>query len=270
MKKIVILLGLILISFTVVLAQEPSTVDTPKGKRNPQKPVVIKDDGLGHKLNFGLSFAPTIDWMFPSTTGFERSGSSFGMRYGLNINVNLTLRKNYYVSTGFMIERLGGKMKFIDNIAFPIPIDSFTVTTTGIDRHYKAHYLTIPLGVTLKSKSLRNFFVVGNFGLYNSILLRASNSDTYTFSNWQTGEPEYWTKQSTPSSETALFKESAYAGLGFEYSITKNCRAGVTVNYAHSLTNYFKGRGNAQNNFTHEDQNAKLGYLELVFNINFF
>ena len=270
MKKILVLFGLISISLTVALAQvQPNTVNQ-KGKRNPQRPVVIKDDGLGHKLNFGLSVAPTIDWMFPATTGFERSGSSFGMRYGLNINVNLTQRKNYYVSTGFMIERLGGKMKFIDNIAFPIPIDSFTVTTTGIDRHYKAHYLTIPLGIILKTKSMRNFFIVGNFGLYNSILLRASNSDTYTFSNWQTGEPEYWTKQSTPSSEVALFKESAYAGFGFEYSITKNCRAGIGVNYVHSLTNYFKGRGNAQNNFTHEDQIAKLGYFELVFNINFF
>ena len=129
MKKILGLFGLILISFTAAMAQVQPTPVNPKGKRTP-KPAIIKDDGLGHKINFGFSFAPTIDWMFPATTGFERSGGSLGMRYGLNINVNLTQRKNYYVSTGFMIEQLGGKMKFIDNIAFPIPVDSFTVHTT--------------------------------------------------------------------------------------------------------------------------------------------
>ncbi len=267
MKKIITCLLLSVLGVSLSVAQV-SPLNGEKAKR-PHKPILIKDDGYGHKINFGFTFAPTFDWMYPATTGFERDGMVVGMRYGVNINVNLTQRKNYYVSTGFFFEHLGGKMKFKDNIAIPIPVGSYTVNTTDISRSYRAHYLTLPLGITLKSKSLRNFFVVGNFGVYNSFRLKAMNSDTYAFSNWETGEPEYWTRSATMSNEAALIKESLYAGLGMEYSITRNFRTGVTVNYVHSLTNYFKGRGNAQNNFTHEDQIAKLGYLEIALNINF-
>lgn len=269
MKKILVLFGLILISLTAALAQvQPATVN-PKPKRTP-KPVVIKDDGLGHKLNFGIAFAPTLNWMYPATSGFNRDGLVVGMKYGFNINVNLTQRKHYYLSTGLFVEHLGGKMKFIDNVAFPIPVGSYTVYTADISRTYRVNYLTLPVGILLKTKSLRNFFVVGNAGLYSSFRLKATNSDTYAFNNGATNEPEFWTRSATPSDEAAMIKESVYAGLGIEYSITRNMRTGLTVNYVHSLTNYFRGRGNAQNNFTHEDQIAKLGYLEIVLNINFF
>jgi len=268
MKKIIACLLLFIMGASLSFAQV-SPINSSKPKR-PRKPVLIKDDGLGHKINFGLTFAPTVDWMYPATTGFERNGVAIGMRYGLNINVNLNSRKNYYISTGLFAEQLGGKMKFMDNIAIPIPVGSYTVSTTDISRSYKAYYLTIPLGITLKTKSLRNFFIVGNAGIYNSFRLKASNSDTYAFPNVETGESEYWTRSATTSNEVALIKESVYAGLGMEYSITRNFRTGFTVNYVHSLTNYFKGRGNAQNNFTREDQIAKLGYLEIALNINFF
>ncbi len=271
MKKTLVLFLIAVLGASLSFAQTTSPSNNKSRPHNPRPhnpvPYVVKDECFGHKLNFGFSFAPTLNWMYPATTGFERDGMCIGMRYGININVNLTPRKSYYVSTGFFMEQLGGKMKFLDNIT--IPIGNHTISTTDIRRRYNAHYLTIPVGITLKTKSLRDFFVIGNFGLYNSFLLQATNSDTYAFTNHQTGDPEYWTRQKTQSTEAAIMKETAYAGLGLEYSITRNFRTGFTINYAHSLTNYFKGRGKAQNNFTGEDQIAKLGYLELVLNINF-
>ncbi|MBR5921996.1 MAG: outer membrane beta-barrel protein [Bacteroidales bacterium] len=268
MKKILVFFAICIMGISLSLAQ----VNTSVGKRPKPKdtPKVIKDDGIGHRINFGLAFAPTIDWMFPASTGMERNGVSVGMRYGIGINVNLTKKKNFYVSSGVFIEQLGGKLKFIDNILIPISVENLPLTTTEIQRNYQANYLTIPLGVTLKTNSIHNFFIVGNVGLYNSFRLSAFNTDTYTFKNWQTNEPEYWSRQRVKSDEVALLKESVYGGIGMEYSISRNSRAGVTINYVQSLTNYFKGKGKAQNNFTHEDQNAKLGYLEIVLNLNFF
>ena len=268
MKKIIVCFLTVLLGISTAFAQE-TTTETPKAKR-AQKQVTIKDPGIGHRINFSLAFAPTIDWMFPASNGMERNGTTIGMRYGVGINVNLTKRKNFYASSGIFMEQLGGKLKFIDNILIPISVENIVLNTTEIQRNYQAYYLTIPLGVTLKTNSIHNFFIVGNVGLYNSLRLSAFNADTYTFKNWQTGEPEYWSRQRVKSDEVALFKESIYGGLGVEYSITRNFRAGLTVIYVHSLTNYFKGNGNAQNNFTHENQKAKLGYLEIALNINFF
>lgn len=47
-------------------------------------------------------------------------------------------------------------------------------------------------------------------------------------------------------------------------------RAGVMVNYVQSFTNYFKGKGKAQNSLSKLDQRANLGCVEIALNINFF
>ena len=261
MKKHLFLLLLLCCCGSVINAQ-PNLVN-----RKPHHTVNNKDNGEGKRVNFGFSFAPTIDWMNPKTEGLERNGVIMGMRGGLSVNVNLTHKKNYYVSTGIFFEQNGGKLAFIENI--PLPLDSLVAYATPTQRTYRANYITIPIGVTLKTRSLNNFFITGNVGLYNSFLLKAFNEDVYSFKNRITGDAELWSKQKTASTEAAICKETVFAGVGFEYSITKDFRAGLTVNYAHTLTNYFKGKQMAPNNYSKLDQKAKMGYVEIVLNINF-
>lgn len=263
MKKIFIFLFVLSLGSTWSFAQTATTTtnttDAPK----------VKDNGYGHRVNFGFTFAPTIDWMYPKTEGTEMNGCGVGMRYGINLNINLTEKKNFYVSTGVFIEHLKGALKFTDILSFPLPNNTYFLDTTEISRVYRPMYLTIPIGLTLKTNSMKDFFIVGNLGFYNSFLLNATNADVYTFNNTLDGTTEYWSRSEVKSTEGALMKESVYAGLGVEYSITKNFRAGLTLNYVHSLTNYFKGNGKAQNNYSHLDQKAKFGYMEIALNINF-
>ena len=67
-----------------------------------------------------------------------------------------------------------------------------------------------------------------------------------------------------------MFKEAFIVGVGFEYSVTPTMRAGVMLNYAQTFSNYFKGKGKAQNSLSKLDQRANLGYVEIALNINFF
>lgn len=261
MKKTILTLLLLCIGFIGLHAQNIVNPRPRHPHYNSDNPVPIKDNGEGGRINFGLSFAPTFDWMY-TQQGMERNGFIVGMRYGVNLNINLTHKKHYYVSTGVFIEQLGGKVKFVDNIL--IPIDNAQITSTEIQRTCRSNYLTIPIGITLKSKSLSNFYITGNAGIYNSLRFRSTNTDTYKFGN------ELWSRQKVVSDDAAMIKESAYAGLGFEYSVTKDFRAGISLNYSHGLTNYFKGKGLAQNSITGTNQKAQLGYFEVVLNINFF
>lgn len=234
---------------------------------NAQTAFMSKDEGNGAKLNIGVCFAPTFDWMFPANEDYQRAGIVTNFRTGLNLNVNLTPKKNFYFSTGVCFEQVGGKMNFHDNV----PIPGITVTeSTNIIRTYRAQYLTIPTAITLKTNSIHDFYLCGNVGFYNSLLLKAYNIDGYYFSENNNEDAELWSREKQPSNEVSIFKESAFAGLGLEYSVTKNFRTGLYINYAYSLTNYFKGRGMAQNGLTQENLKAKLGYLEIVLNINFF
>lgn len=234
---------------------------------NAQNTFMSKDEGNGSKLNIGICFAPSFDWMFPANEDYQRAGIVTNYRTGLNLNVNLTTRKNFYFSTGVCFEQLGGKLSFHDKVDIP----GIAVTdNTNIIRTYRAQYLTIPTAITLKTNSIHDFYLCGNVGFYNSLLLKAFNIDGYYFTPTGSDQAELWSREKKPSDEASLFKESVFAGLGFEYSVTKDFRTGLYVNYAYSLTNYFKGRGMAQNSLTHENLKSKLGYLEIVLNINFF
>ena len=227
----------------------------------------IKDPGMGGRLNYGITFAPTFNWMYDHTEGYSKNGVVLGLRYGVNLNINLTERKNFYFSTGLFLEHCGGKMKFLDNIPFgTLGIADSTET----QRTYRSLYLTIPTGITLKSNSINNFYVCGNAGLFHSFNLKATNMDSYTIENKASGEKELWTRQKVGSQEASFLKEAFYLGVGFEYAVTQSMRAGVMINYAQTFTNYFKGAGKAQNGLSKVDQRANLGYVEIALNINFF
>lgn len=271
MKQIplLVLLSMVL-SMTVIAQPYDPTPPPPSGGHNPghgpghgpgMSETFIKDPGFGSPVNFGFTFAPTIAWMYPHTEGYDKDGAIMGMRYGVNLNVNLSKRKNFYFSTGVFAEHTGGKMKFMDNI----PVGSYFIAdSTPTQRTYRSIYLTIPTMITMKTNSINNFFICGNAGLLHGFNLYATNTDSYLF-----GET-LWSREKQTSQECALFKESFIVGVGFEYSVTPTMRAGVMVNYTQSFTNYFKGKGNAQNSLSKLDQRANLGCVEIALNINFF
>ena len=80
MKKILVFFAIGIMGISLSLAQVNQSVGQRPKPKKPAK--VIKDEGVGHRINFGLAFAPTIDWMFPASNGMERNGISIGMRYG--------------------------------------------------------------------------------------------------------------------------------------------------------------------------------------------
>jgi hypothetical protein len=67
--------------------------------------------------------------------------------------------------------------------------------------------------------------------------------------------------------EVALFKESVFAGIGFEYVIRRHLRAKFGVNYAQSLNNYFSK--NAKNSRTGVQEKAAIGTVEILFGLYF-
>lgn len=262
--KSVIMKRLLLLAIlfgAVLMELNAQTPPPPPGSHPKMNSTYIKDPGVGSRVNFGVTFAPTINWMYDHTAGYTKNGVVMGMRYGLNLNINLTHKKNFYFSTGVFAEHTGGKMKFLDNI----PIEPFGIAdSTLTQRTYRSIYLTIPTAITMKTNSINNFYICGNIGLLHGFNLNATNTDSYYF-----GE-ELWSRQKVSSDEAALFKESFFLGVGFEYSVTPSMRAGLMINYTQGITNYFKGKGKAQNSLSGLDQRANLGSVEIALNINFF
>jgi hypothetical protein len=223
----------------------------------------------------GITFGPSFNWMNwknhkAAPVGYERSAHEsvkLGLRYGVNLDIDLTKSKNFYVSTGVLIEHTGGSLNFNDNIYL---VDK-TLDNTNIDRKYKSIYFTIPTAVTLRTPSFNHFIIGGNIGFYHSFNLYSRYQSRFqidpTAREIDKETINYVTTDWAKDNETALFKESIFAGIGFEYVIKRHLRGKLYVNYAQSLNNYFSK--NAKNSRTGVQEKAAIGTVEILFGLYF-
>lgn len=228
-----------------------------------------------HRVVVGITFGPSFNWMNwknhkAAPLGYERSAHEsvkLGLRYGVNLDIDLTKSKNFYVSTGVLIEHTGGSLNFNDNIYL---VDK-TLDNTNIDRKYKSIYFTIPTAVTLRTPSFNHFIIGGNIGFYHSFNLYSRYQSRFQIdpSARETDKEtiNYVTTDWAKDNETALFKESIFAGIGFEYVIKRHLRGKLYVNYAQSLNNYFSK--NAKNSRTGVQEKAAIGTVEILFGLYF-
>ena len=82
MKRVLLLAFLLGTVLPILNAQTQPLGDHPR-----MNSTYIKDNGIGSRVNFGATFAPTISWMYDHTPGYEKNGVIMGMRYGLNLNI---------------------------------------------------------------------------------------------------------------------------------------------------------------------------------------
>ncbi|MBR4536149.1 MAG: hypothetical protein IKO62_05775 [Bacteroidales bacterium] len=223
----------------------------------------------------GITFGPSFNWMNwknhkVAPAGYERSAHEsvkLGLRYGVNLDIDLTKSKNFYVSTGVLIEHTGGSLNFNDNIYL---VDK-TLENTNIDRKYKSIYFTIPTAITLRTPSFNHFIIGGNIGFYHSFNLYSRYQSRFQIdpSARETDKEtiNYVTTDWAKDNETALFKESIFAGLGVEYVIKRHLRGKLYINYAQSLNNYFSK--NAKNSRTGVQEKAAIGTVEILFGLYF-
>ena len=226
------------------------------------------------RVVFGITFGPTFNWMNwknhkAAPEGYERTSpgaTKIGLRYGVNLDIDLTKSKNFYVSTGILIEHTGGNLNFNENVY--LIRDSLV---RNMDRSYKSIYFTIPTAVTLRTPSFSNFIICGNIGFYHSFNLysryRSSFQIDPSAEDIEKESINHITTDWLKDNEVALFKESIFAGIGVEYVIKNNLKGKLYINYAQSLNNYFSK--NAKNSLTGVQEKAAIGTVEVLFGLSF-
>lgn len=278
MKKFICFISFI-VFLTCSYAQENyySNSSSDKTKNNQKKSTSYDDyNNLeGKRVVFGICFGPNFSWMNwknhkAAPAGYERSskGVKLGLRYGLNLDIDLTKSKNFYVSTGILVEHIGGSLNFNDNLY----LIHDTLANINIDRKYKSIYLTIPTAITLKTPSFSNFIVCGNVGLYHSFNLYSRYQNSFQIDpDAKSVDKEsinHVTTDWEKDNETAIFKESVFAGLGLEYVIKNRLKAKLYINYVQSLNNYFNK--NSRNGMNPEiKEKASIGSVEILFGLSF-
>ncbi len=282
MKKFICFVSMIAImvcafpqQYTSSSSSTSSTSTTQNNKKEQAKKTDRYNEQEARRVVFGITFGPTFNWMNwknhkAAPEGYERSAHEsvkVGLRYGVNLDVDLTMTKNFYFSTGVLIEHTGGSLNFNDDIQL---VDK-VLANINIDRKYKSIYFSIPTAITFKTPSFSNFIICGNVGFYHSFNLYSRYQSRFqidpTARDVDKETINYVTTDWAKDNEVALFKESVFAGIGFEYVIRRHFRAKFGVNYAQSLNNYFSK--NAKNSRTGVQEKAAIGTVEILFGLGF-
>jgi len=232
-----------------------------------QQTKISSTNSENKKVFYGLSLGPTIDWFSATSNQLTRKNVKGGLITGINLDINLTKERVFYFSTGVLVRYLQGDLSYQKEYDFRgfSPIDSTLITSTITT--YQTTYLTIPTGLKFRTNPSNSCVFVGKLGLYHNFRIGGKQFDSFTLPNLNANPNEYFvTTPKIKNDAAALFAESAYIGLGFEYILANNFRAFLNVDYSCQF-NYFSSK--TKSNITDTRFKSIIHSLHIVVGILF-
>lgn len=125
------------------------------------------------QVKFGVFVDPRISWFSPESRDVTSEGISWG--FGGGLEIDRYFAKNYAFSTGISLGSQGGKLNYPDSITISV-YDSPETLPANTTLEYNLQYLTIPLGLKLKSNQIGYTTFVVNVGFTNQINMKAKGT----------------------------------------------------------------------------------------------
>jgi hypothetical protein len=138
--------------------------------------------------------------------------------FGGGLSIDKYFEKNYALSTGLYIGTQGGKLLFQDSTALKV-YDDTEIIPKGSVVEYKLQYLTIPIGLKLKSNAIGYYSFFANLGFTNQFNLKATAS-----SNNQGGLDDDSIKE-----EISLYNLGYHFGGGIEYALGEDTALSLSI-----------------------------------------
>jgi len=210
------------------------------------------DDELKN-FRFGLKIAPSVNWLKPDTKLLVKNGSA--LRYGGGLILEFRLAKVASFSTGLQIDTDGGKIKFNNDgtntalylfnnlddklVKFNLADTSNTNYTLFQlnERVYSTTYITLPIGLKLKTKEIGALTYFGQVGMNTSIRWKAKATDNLIKVSNAANE----TKEKVDiTKDINLLNFALNAGLGAEYNLSGSTSLLFGLNYTFGFSNVVK------------------------------
>lgn len=171
-------------------------------------------------LRLGVNLDPMASWLSPKTNEIDKDGTRPGIAGGLTIEYYF--HPNYGLTSGLNLGVQGGNVLYEETVEIdigddsPVRLDPPPNTVT-----YNLSYMTIPLGLKLKTNEIGYFTYFAHLGLTHQINIGARASSSGNNLN----------KDNVPK-EINLLNMSYFFGGGVEYNIGGNTSlmAGILFN----------------------------------------
>ncbi len=198
---------------------------------------------LGH-WKLGLEASPSLAWLNPETTSYERDGIKLGFRYGLMIDVPIS--KSTFFSSGVFLNHTGGKLNFGD-----IRGEGITI----VSRNYSFSYLDLPATLKLRTPEFGYYTYYAKFGLGLGFLVGSSANESFGST---VRKVEDFNK------ETRFLSSSLIAGVGMEYAFGGTTALMIGLTYNNGFLGVLKGEDNLG-----RSRKAKASFLEVSLGVIF-
>lgn len=161
------------------------------------------------ETKFGVFIDPQVCWLKPESKVVEMSGKIFGIKGGLSID--RYFEKNYAFSTALSLSNQGGKLTYDNQLVLTV-YDKPDTIPAGATIDYRLQYLTIPVGLKLKSNEIgfHTFFVQLGFDNQFTIKARATSTNNGGLDDDSIRE------------EIGVYNLAYYFGGGLEYAIAED------------------------------------------------
>lgn len=205
------------------------------------------------KFQFGVKAAPSISWLSPETKSYKSDGTQIGFAWGFITDVNLM--GNYFISTGFSVDYLKGKLKF------PSEMKINDVDTPGtMLREYRMRFLEFPLLFKMKTNQFGDYRFYGQMGFVCGINIKSRSSDVFLPMTGPSVSDEL-----DMYDDTSFGRINLSVGGGAEYRIDNSTSIFFGLQFHNGLTDVLTGK----NPSTFLPEKAIPNALELSLGVMF-
>lgn len=179
--------------------------------------VLISLLSFSQSTKFGVFVDPQFTWMTPQARNVDNDGMKFGVRGGLIID--MYFQENYAFSTGISLGSQGGNLLFSEESTINVYNEVDTLPA-GTSVNYNLNYISIPLGLKLKTNQIGYLSYFARLGFTNqfNIGAQATSSDGSL-------------SKDDIKKEIFFYNLAYHFGIGVEYAIGEDTSLLFGVNY---------------------------------------
>ena len=194
------------------------------------------------KVRFGLSTAPSLNWYKTDLATISYDGLGIGFQWGLDLEYRLSDNASIY--GGLKLSNDNGKLAFReqDSVGYRLnDKDEFVADTAKnfnilLNRRYRANYVSLPIGIKMKTNEIGYMTYFGQFGLITSVRTGAKAYDDIKADLTDLLKKD----KLNIDEEMQLFRLQLSVGAGAEYNLSGSTSIVFGVNYNLGFTNVLK------------------------------
>lgn len=158
------------------------------------------------KLRLGINLDPMTSWLSPKTNNVDKDGARPG--FGGGLLLEYYFHTNYGVISGLNLGVQGGNLKYDDAVSITTGKNSEVNLLPESSVAYSLSYLTLPIGLKLKTNEIGYFTYFAQLGFAQQINVGARGTSSGSGLN----------KDNIPK-EINLLNMSYFFGGGVEYNV---------------------------------------------------